>query len=248
MHVHRSRRWTITLSLFLWLGMFLTSELALGSGSNDATLPSPRGYVSDYAGVLGSEWKARIRSICKDLERKTGVEMVIVMVENLGPYSTAKQYAAAFYQGWGIGTEQQGHGILVLAVVEGSRSAITVGRRLGTTITHQMLAEIRSQHLEPAFRDGRFGEGLYRLTVALAAAAQEIRVGVQSRPHAKGVGTFLMVATGIGAVAFLWWISRPDLRHPFGRIRRGEFWGSGRGGFRGNFGGFGGGTSGEGFT
>jgi len=46
---------------------------------------------------------------------------------------------------------------------------------------------------------------------------------------------------------FLWWLSRPDLRHPFGRLRRGQYWGSGQGGFGGNFGGMGGGMSGEGW-
>jgi uncharacterized protein len=56
----------------------------------------------------------------------------------------------------------------------------------------------------------------------------------------------LTLFTAVGALSFLWWLSRPDLRHPYGRLRRGEYWGSGQGGFGGNFGGFGGGMSGEG--
>jgi uncharacterized protein len=46
-------------------------------------------------------------------------------------------------------------------------------------------------------------------------------------------------------VAFFWLISRPDLRHPYRRIQKGEYWGTGQGGFGGNWGGFGGSTSGE---
>jgi len=110
-----------------------------------------------------------------------------------------------------------------------------------------MAEEAGRQYIDPAFRQGEFGEGLYRTVVSLASGLQDIRAGEPPRSHLKGVGAILTVLTGIGAFAFLWWISRPDLRHPFGRIRRGEFWGSGQGGFRGNFGGFGGGTSGEGF-
>jgi uncharacterized protein len=49
------------------------------------------------------------------------------------------------------------------------------------------------------------------------------------------------------ALSFFWWITRPDLRHPYKRIQKGEYWGTGQGGFGGNFGGFGGGTNGEGY-
>ncbi|MBI3604104.1 MAG: TPM domain-containing protein [Nitrospirae bacterium] len=211
-----------------------------------ASLPGPLGYVSDHAEVLDEDWKARIRSVCQDLERKTGVEMVVVTVKTFKPYATAQDYAEALYQRWGIGTAQQDHGVLVLAAVEERQAAVTVGRSLYAVIRPEQLGQIGSLYLEPAFRDGQYGEGLYRTTVALASSTQDIHVGAPLRAHVKGLGLFLTVATGAGALAFLWWISRPDLRHPFGRIRKGEYWGSGQGGFGGNFGGFGGGMGGEG--
>ncbi|HWC51396.1 MAG TPA: TPM domain-containing protein, partial [Nitrospira sp.] len=55
---------------------------AIGSASPyerpTAKLPDPMGYVSDHAKVLEDDWRARIRSVAQDLERKTGVEMVVV--------------------------------------------------------------------------------------------------------------------------------------------------------------------------
>lgn len=209
-------------------------------------LPGPLGYVSDHAGVVEADWKERVRSVCQDLERKTGVEMVVVTVNTLAPYATAHEYAEALYQRWGIGTAQQDHGVLVLVAVEERQAAVTLGRSMVAVIAPQLLATIGSHHLDPAFRSGHYGEGLYRAAVMLASAAQEVRVGVTPRSRVKGLGLFLTLATVAGALGFLWWISRPDLRHPFGRLRRGEFWGSGQGGFGGNFGGFGGGMSGEG--
>ena len=56
-------------------------------------LPSPMGYVSDHAQVLNEDWKARIRSVCQDLERKTGIEMVVVTVSTIKPFSSAHEYA-----------------------------------------------------------------------------------------------------------------------------------------------------------
>ncbi len=209
-------------------------------------LPNPMGYVSDHAGVIDPSWKERIRSVCQDLERKTGVEMVVVTVPSTKPYATAKDYAAALYERWGIGTAQQEHGVLVLAVVEGRQATVTLGKSMLSIITPPVVTEVGSKYLEPTFRQAQFGEGLYRAVVALASASQNVQAAEPSRHKLKGFGIFLTLTMSIGALWFLWWISRPDLRHPYGRLRRGEFWGSGQGGFGGTFGGFGGGMSGEG--
>ena len=240
-------KWIAALCLAIG-SCILGPELAKAVPQGKPPLPDPLGYVSDHGAVLDADWKARIRSVCQDLERKTGVELVVVTVKTLKPYATAKDYAEALYQRWGIGTAQQDYGALVLVAVEERQATVTLGRSLYPVIRPDLLGRVGSEYMEPAFRKGQFGEGLYRTAVALASAAQEVRVGPPLRAHVKGLGLVITVSTIAGALAFLWWISRPDLRHPYGRIRRGEFWGSGQGGFGGNFGGFGGGTSGEGLT
>jgi uncharacterized protein len=210
------------------------------------SLPEPLGYVSDHAAIVDPDWKARIRSVCQDLERKTGVEMIVVTVPSLKPFKTADEYATALYQRWGIGTAQDEHGMLVLLSVQERQAAVTVGRRMLAVTTGEVVRKIGAEYLDPAIRNGHFDEGLYRTAVALATVSQDIRVGVLGRTHFRGLGFWLTLFTAVGALSFLWWLSRPDLRHPYGRLRRGEYWGSGQGGFGGNFGGFGGGMSGEG--
>lgn len=231
----------------LGISLALMPGLAWGLPQGKPQLPSPMGYVSDHAGVIDPAWKERIRSVCQDLERKTGVEMVVVTVPSAKPFATARDYAAALYERWGIGTAQKEHGVLVLAVIEGRQATVTLGKSMLPVIPPALVEEVGSKYLEPAFRQGRFDEGLYRAAVALASAAQHVQAVEPSRHKLKGLGVVLTLATSLGALWFLWWISRPDLRHPYGRLRRGEFWGSGQGGFGGNFGGFGGGTSGEGW-
>jgi len=228
---------------------------AFSTGSADAApydrpkiqLPDPRGYVSDYAGVLEDDWKARIRSVCQDLERKTGVEMVVVTVPTIKPFGSANDYATAIYERWGIGSTQQEHGVLVLVAVQERQAAMTLGRQMLPVITPTVMNEVGNEYLHPAIEQGHFGEGLYRTVVALASPAQEVRVGSTAHRHFKGLGFWITLLTSLGAVLFFWWISRPDLRHPYGRIQKGEYWGTGQGGFGGNWGGFGGGTSGEGY-
>jgi uncharacterized protein len=210
-------------------------------------IPGPLGYVSDHAGVLDAEWKERIRSVCQDLERKTGVEMVVVTVPTIKPFASANEYATALYEKWGIGSAQQEHGVLVLVAVQERQAAMTLGRQMLPVVTPTVMGKVGGAYLHPAIERGHFGEGLYRTVVALAAPAQEVRVGSLAKHHFKGVGFWITLLTSIGAMCFFWWISRPDLRHPYRRIQRGEYWGTGQGGFGGNWGGFGGGTSGEGF-
>jgi uncharacterized protein len=238
--------WIAAVALGVILSISGVPHAATATTPDRPPIPQPLGYVTDQAGILEADWKARIRSVCQDLERKTGVEMVVVTVKNLTPYRSANEYASTIYQRWGVGSAQREHGIVILAAIEERRAAVTVGKPLVGRITGPMMEDVGRQYVDPAFRQGEYGEGLYRTTVALASALPDVRVGESGRSHLKGLGLILTVFTGIGAFAFLWWISRPDLRHPFGRLRRGEFWGSGQGGFGGNFGGFGGGTSGEG--
>jgi uncharacterized protein len=210
-------------------------------------LPSPIGYVSDHAQVVEREWKDRIRSVCIDLEKKSGVEMVIVTVPSIKPYPSAKHYADALYEKWQIGSTQQEHGLMVLVAVQERQAAMALGRKMFPVITPTVRSEISRDYLQPAIERGHFGEGLYRTAVALATPAQEVRLNTPSRPRIKGLGIWITLGTTIAVVLFFWWISRPDLRHPFRRIQNGEYWGTGQGGFGGNWGGFGGGTSGEGY-
>ena len=237
----------VSLSMMLCFVCFAGMAQATNYERPKIQLPEPRGYVSDHAQAIDGDWKERIRSVCQDLERKTGIEMVVVTVPSIKPFASANEYATAIYEKWGIGSTQQEHGVLVLVAVQERQAAITLGRQMLPVITPAVMTQVGRESLQPSIELGHFGEGLYRAVVALASPAQDVRVGPVAAGHSKGLGFWLAVFTSIVALSFFWWITRPDLRHPYKRIQKGEYWGTGQGGFGGNLGGFGGGTSGEGF-
>lgn len=237
----------ILLSLLLLLSAAAAQASLYDRPKERVPLPSPIGYVSDHAQVVEGEWKDRIRSVCIDLEKKSGVEMVIVTVPSIKPYPSAKHYADALYEKWQIGSTQQEHGLMVLVAVQERQAAMALGRKMFPVITPAVRNDVSRAYLQPAIERGHFGEGLYRTAVALATPAQEVRLTAPSRPRMKGLGVWITLGTTVAIVSFFWWLSRPDLRHPYRRIQKGEYWGTGQGGFGGNWGGFGGGTSGEGY-
>ncbi|THI90831.1 MAG: TPM domain-containing protein, partial [Nitrospira sp. CG24A] len=218
---------TLSMAMVLCLIVFEGVAQAAFYERPKVQLPGPQGYVSDHAQAIDGDWKERIRSVCQDLERKTGVEMVVVTVPTIKPFGSANEYATALYEKWGIGSTQQEHGMMVLVAVQERQAAITLGRQMLPVITPAVVNQVGRESLQPSIELGHFGEGLYLTVVALASPAQEIRIGDFSRKHSKGLGLGLAIFTGISAVAFFWWISRPDLRHPYRRIQQGEYWGTG---------------------
>ena len=237
----------LSITMVLCLVFFAGLAQAVSYDRPKIQLPGPQGFVSDHAHAIDGDWKERIRSVCQDLERKTGVEMVVVTVPTIKPFESANEYATALYEKWGIGSTQQEHGVLVLVAVQERQAAITLGRQMFPVITPTVINQVGRESLQPAIELGHFGEGLYLTVVALASPAQEVRVGIIAKTYSKAFAFGLAIFCSIVALSFFWWITRPDLRHPYKRIQKGEYWGTGQGGFGGNFGGFGGGTNGEGY-
>src|SRR2546428_11897449 len=65
----------------------------------------PTGYVTDLAGVIGTETKARLETLCAEVEQKTGAQMAIVTVGSLEGES-AGDYAGDVYQELGGGSKE----------------------------------------------------------------------------------------------------------------------------------------------
>lgn len=229
-----NRRFSITICSIVGLGLLLLL-VAVPVGFAREPVPSydPQGYVSDHAGVIDAEWRARIRSVCQDLERKTGVEMVVVTVPTLKPYGSANDYAVGLYQKWGIGSAQNEHGVLVLLSVQERQAAVTMGRRMLPVMGGNVVGKVGHEYLDPAVKNGHFGEGLYRTVVGLASVSQEIRVGSIKKTHFRGLGFWITIFTVGGALWFLWWLSRPDLRHPYGACGAANIGGAAKGGSAG---------------
>ncbi|MEC4681218.1 MAG: TPM domain-containing protein [Nitrospirota bacterium] len=236
-------------NMLTWLtvGIMLSiCSLSWGMSPPEQNLPTPLGYVSDYANVLDEEWYAQIRAVCKDLETITGVEMLVVTRDSIQPLPHAQDYATRLYEAWRIGTAQQERGLLLLVAVQDRQAVVVVGASLLAVVTPKKLDEISLKFLQPMFHSGSYGINVYRSVLTLALIAGQAPIPKeQSRPK-RSAGFWMNLTAVLLMFYALWRFTRPERRHPFPRWRRGEYWGIGQGGFGGNFGGFGGGTRGQG--
>ncbi len=235
----------LTWMTFVMMLLALCS-LSWGMTPQKQNLPTPLGYVSDYANLLNEEWHAQIRAVCKDLETNTAVEMLVVTLDTIQPLPHAQDYASRLYEAWRIGTAQQERGVLLLVAMQEQQAVVAVGKSLLSIVTPQKLDDISLNFLQPMFRSGDYGTNIYRSALSLASIAGQAPVPKEKNQPKRSAGFWMNLTAVFLMLYALWRFTRPERRHPFPRWKRGEYWGTGQGGFGGNFGGFGGGTGGQG--
>lgn len=226
-------------------------------------LPQPRGYVNDFAGVIGSAEEEQMRRLAESVERATGAQVAVAVVESIDPYGSIEQYAIALAQAWGVGSGEEDNGVLLVLAMAERRVRIEVGYGLEGAITDGTAGAILDEAVLPALREERYGAGLLRGVEAISAeiaeayqvdlreygAQEQPRSLSRSRGNSGGVGriVYLLIFLFFFGGGRIFW---PLLFLTGGRGFFGGGFGSGRpsGGFSGfGGGGFGGGGASRGF-
>lgn len=232
-------------------------------------IPTPLGYVSDFAGVIGSASEARIESVAVAVKRATGAEIAVATFPSLEGYGSIEQMSIAVAEEWEVGKVGKDNGVLLMVAVAERRLRIEVGYGLEGAIPDGLAGRIRDNSLVPHLRNDDYGTGFLRATEAIAGLiAKEYDVELpnvslaetnrysQSRgaslpriPIRLIVIAIFLLAGGGGRLffpmMFLGGMGGGRSRGGFGSSSRGGFGGGGFGGFGG--GGFGGGGASGGY-
>ncbi len=121
--------------------------------------PFPDGYVTDAAGIIGSDQAAEIESVLDALEKNTGVEVAVVTVAGLQE-TTIEDFAVRLFEEWGIGKAGEDNGLLILIAQEEREVKIEVGYGLEPVITDGRAGQIIRDQMLPRFRSGDYGGGV----------------------------------------------------------------------------------------
>jgi uncharacterized protein len=153
--------------LFVILGF--ASALGISRGAVDpAKLPTPTGYVSDLANVVGAPQKEELESFCTSVEQQLGVQFALVTIPSIGD-APIRDFALTVFRTWGVGSKKTNQGVLLLLVIDARQSDIETGRGIEPYITDGFAGStLRS--MRPQLRSSDYGGAL--ITAAHAMAAQ----------------------------------------------------------------------------
>jgi uncharacterized protein len=215
-----------------------------------------KNYINDYAGLLPNKVSRQLNGLLKQLEKKTGTQIAVVIVKSTDGVP-ASDYAVEFGHKWGVGKKGKDNGVVFLVAVQDRKMFIATGYGVEAILPDGKVGRIRETAILPHFRKGDMASGIYNgtlhLTHEIAKAAGVSLEGLASapsraRPPGRPFGGFnpfmffilLPLLFGRGRLGFL-----PFFLMGYG-MRGGSFGGGfGGGGFGGGLGGgFGGGGSG----
>jgi uncharacterized protein len=145
-------------------------------------VPSLTGRVVDQADVMTAESRSDVEAKWKDLEDKSGIQLVVATVKSLqgGDIET---YANELFRSWKLGQAQKNNGVLLLVA---PAVRIEVGYGLEGTLTDAISSVIMSSAMIPPFKNGDFPGGIEGgATGSLACLTATRLAGSQSSVRAS---------------------------------------------------------------
>ena len=123
--------------------------------------PPLTGRVVDQAGVMSAESRADIEAKSKELEDKSGIQLVVATVKSLQG-SDIETYANQLFCFWKLGEAKKNNGVLLLVAPSERKVRIEVGYGLEGTLTDALSSVIISSAVIPRFKTGDFSGGIQR--------------------------------------------------------------------------------------
>src|SRR5436190_612898 len=192
---------------------------------NVSPLPTPTGFVNDYAGVIDTATKQQLEDKLKAFKEKTTVEIAVAVVRTTGDRDIF-DYSLAVARGWKIGSKDSDNpGALLFIAVDDRKYFTQVSRDLEDELPDGLAGSLQRQYLVPEFKKGNYAKGISDTIDAYIQTIRDKGNGVvSSTPEQRQ--------------------TRPGTSRSGGGSSGGSDWGGGGGGGFGGGGDFGGGGAG----
>ncbi|WHH59969.1 TPM domain-containing protein [Petroclostridium sp. X23] len=131
-------------------------------------IPSPTGYFfNDFAGVTSGEVRREIENTARELEEKTGAQIVVVIPQSLEEMAI-DDYAYELFKAWKIGQKNKDNGVLLIVAPNERKSRIEVGRGLEGRLPDGKTGRIQDEHLLPFVKESNYDTGIKNTFITLA--------------------------------------------------------------------------------
>jgi len=172
-------------------------------------VPSLRGYVNDYAGMISPTHRDRLEEELKAFEQSDSTQLVILTVPSLEG-EALETFSIRVGETWKIGQKNKDNGIIVVVSKQERKIRIEVGRGLEGRLTDLLAGRIIDLVITPRFKRGDFDGGFQAGISALIDATRgEFKADERKTSTKKGAPPFLtFLIAGFVALLFIGSISR----------------------------------------
>ncbi|MGA2891580.1 MAG: TPM domain-containing protein [Xanthobacteraceae bacterium] len=125
------------------------------------SFPPLTGRVVDQANVMPAASRSAVETKLKDLEDKSGIQLVVATVGSLQG-SDIETFANELFRFWKLGQAQKNNGVLLLVAPSEHKVRIEVGYGLEGTLTDALSSVIISSAIVPRFKAGDISGGIER--------------------------------------------------------------------------------------
>jgi uncharacterized protein len=174
------------------IGLIAAAALAFA-----LNFPPLTGRVVDQAGVMSAASRTSIEAKLKDLEDKSGIQLVVATVKSLegGDIET---YANQLFRAWKLGEAKKNNGVLLLVAPNEHKVRIEVGYGLEGTLTDALSSVIISSAIVPRFKANDISGGIERGVDGIISVLSGDSAEWQKKVNVRSAGT-----TNVNLVAMI---------------------------------------------
>ncbi|MBM3563741.1 MAG: TPM domain-containing protein [Alphaproteobacteria bacterium] len=206
-----------------WLAplFFLLASFAFAA----ANYPPLTGRVVDQANIIPPSTRNAIETKLKDLEDKSGIQLVVASVNSLDGQDV-ETYANGLFRAWKLGEAKKNNGVLFLIAPNERKMRIEVGYGLEGTLTDALSKIIIATAVAPRFKARDFGAGVERGVEGIIEVLSGDSAEWTKRARGPQSTTFDQLSPLIFFALFLFiviWMARSARGRPgaYRRYRRG---------------------------
>ncbi len=138
----------------------------------DLPKPTNNFFVNDFADVIDDETENELQAIGASLYNQTTAQVVVVTVDSLDGYDVS-EYALTLGREWGVGSEENDNGVVLLLSVDDRQVTIQVGYGLEGCLPDGKTGRILDTYAIPYLSNDDFSTGLYEAYKAIVAVVCE---------------------------------------------------------------------------
>lgn len=182
-------------SLKAYLSLIFIGLFALASAQNIPDKPKILYPVYDQANLLSEEQKNALNDKLIKFADSTSTEIEVIILKTTGG-EDVNYLAARYGEKWGIGQKGKDNGVVFMIATDDHTMSIQQGRDVEQYLTASNAGEILDYLVTPAFKEGKFYDGINRGTSAIMDAVQGKYKPVPKKTEPQGINlmhVFLLI-------------------------------------------------------